>query len=107
MTFHPGKCQVLHITKRKKQEHHTYAIHGTDLKSAESAKYLGVEISSDLSFDKHIDNITKKGLKTLGFLRRNLYPCSKQIKDMAYKTLVRPILEYSSTVWDPHVMILH
>ena len=104
MTFHPGKCQVLHITKRKKQEHHTYAIHGTDLKSAESAKYLGVEISSDLSFDKHIDNITKKGLKTLGFLRRNLpgRSCSRETKTTCYNALVRPVMEYASCIWDPH-----
>lgn len=106
MTFHPGKCQVLHISKRKKkdQNRHTYAIHGTDLKPVESAKYLGVEISSDLSFDRHIDSITRKGMKTLGFLRRNLpgRSCSKEIKTACYNTLVRPIVEYASCVWDPH-----
>ena len=36
------------------------------------------------------------------FLRRNLSMCSKEAKSKAYKTLVRPQLEYSSAVWDPH-----
>ena len=106
MKFHPGKCQVLHVSKRKKkdQHSHTYTIHGTDLKPAESAKYLGVEISNDLSFDRHIENITKKGMKTLGFLRRNLpgKSCSRETKTACYNTLVRPIVEYASCVWDPH-----
>ena len=51
-------------------------------------------------------NITAKANRSLGFLRRNLYACTKEIKNMAYKTLVRPILEYSSTVWDPHTQTL-
>ena len=39
--------------------------------------------------------------KTLGFLRRNLYSCSKKVKETAYKGLVCPVLEYGSSVWDP------
>ena len=44
----------------------------------------------------------KKANKTLGFLRRNLKIGSQKVKDMAYKTFVRPILEYACTVWDPY-----
>ena len=40
--------------------------------------------------------------RTLGFLRRNLYSCPKDVKDAAFKTLVRPLLEYGSSVWDPY-----
>ena len=39
---------------------------------------------------------------TAAFLRRNLSPCSVSIKDKCYKTIVRPRLEYSSTVWSSH-----
>ena len=28
--------------------------------------------------------------------------CFRRIKERCYKALVRPISEYSSTVWDPH-----
>jgi hypothetical protein len=37
----------------------------------------------------------------LAFLRRNLNKCSKEVKEKAYTTLVRPNLEYGSSVWDP------
>ena len=33
---------------------------------------------------------------------RNLKRSGKGVKERAYKTLVRPIVEYGSSVWDPH-----
>ena len=42
-----------------------------------------------------------KGNQTLGVLKRNLRHCPRSIKDMAYKTILRPKLEYASAVWDP------
>ena len=34
-------------------------------------------------------------------LRRNLYVCPQEVKEAAYKGLVRPVPEYSGSVWDP------
>ena len=39
--------------------------------------------------------------RILDFLRRNLYVCPHEVKEAAYKGLVRPVLEYSGSVWDP------
>ena len=102
MSFNPQKCQVLKITKRKTPIETSYTLHGTTLESVDSAKYLGVTISNDLTWNKHIDNITNKANQTLGFLRRNLKVRSEQIKSTAYKTLVRPQLEYCSPTWAPY-----
>ena len=44
---------------------------------------------------QHINNVTSKATKTLGFLRRNLTLA-------AYKALVRPQLEYAAPIWNPH-----
>ena len=38
----------------------------------------------------------------LGFIRRNIKTNNRTIKTNAYFTLVRPHLEYCSTVWNPH-----
>ena len=35
-------------------------------------------------------------------LKRNLKQASTTIKSQAYKTIVRPQLEYASAIWDPH-----
>ena len=68
-----------------------------------SARYLGVTITDKVNWSQHIDSITNKAAnRTLSFLRRNLKISSISIKEQAYKTLVRPLVEYASPVWDPH-----
>ena len=64
--------------------------------------FLGVTITNDLKWNTHITNVCTKANRTLGFLRRNLYSCPPDVKEAAYKGLVRPVLEYGSSVWDPH-----
>ncbi|KAL8591597.1 hypothetical protein ACOMHN_030483 [Nucella lapillus] len=46
--------------------------------------------------------VAAKGNRTVGFLRRNLKDCTTEVRKATYTTMVRPTLEYASTVWDPH-----
>ena len=101
MEFHPEKCQVLNITKRHNPVNFTYTIHGHPLEAVQSAKYLGVELTNNLSWNKHLETTTMKGKRSLGFLRRNLGTCPPEIKARCYNTFVRPIAEYASCVWSP------
>ena len=55
-----------------------------------------------MKWDQHINSITSKSDQSLGFLSRNLKINAPKVKEHAYKVIVRPKLEYSSTVWDPH-----
>ena len=75
---------------------------GQPITSVTQHKYLGVELDSKLTWNEHISAITGKPNSSLGFLRRNLYNCSEQIKTKAYYSLVRPNLEYACSVWDSH-----
>ena len=102
MEFHPGKCNVLTISKKANPVKYQYNLHGHILESVNIAKYLGCQITADLRWSDHINNICGKANRTLGFLRRNLNVGSTSVKENAYKTLVRPTLEYASTVWDPY-----
>ena len=101
MSFHPDKCTTLPVTRKTTPFTSEYHLHGQILKTVESAKYLGVTIQKNLSWDKHINNVCVKANKTLGFLRRNLKISAIKLKETAYKTYVRPILEYAATVWNP------
>ena len=103
MKFHPDKCMVIRISTNRKQILKTnYRIHGHTLEVVDSSKYLGVTIGENLAWKKHIDNTVNKANRNLGFIRRNLGDCTAAVKAAAYSMLVRLVLEYSSTVWDPH-----
>ena len=102
MVFHPDKCNVLSITWNKTPIKYSYTLHGHQLEHADKAKYLGVTIQSDLKWDSHINSITTKASKTLGFFRRNINISSTTVKEQAYKSLVRSSLEYACSVWDPY-----
>ena len=102
MEFNPGKCQVIHITRSKSQVKSRYFMHNQELESVDAAKYLGVTISKDLSWNTHINNITSTANKTLGFVKRNVVTKNKDIKTMAYNSLVRPQVEHASAVWSPY-----
>ena len=73
-------------------------MHNQELESVDAAKYLGVTISKDLSWNTHINNITSTANKTLGFVKGNVATKNKDIKTMAYNSLVRPQVEYASAV---------
>ena len=99
MSFNADKCEVLRITNKRRPIFSDYYIHNQKLAIKTDAKYLGVTISSDLSWAKHTDNIVKKANSTMAFLRRNIRSAPQSAKDKAYKTYVRPTLEYASTTW--------
>ena len=40
-----------------------------------------------------------------GLLRRNLNIGSRKVKERDYKAIIRLILEYASSVWDPNTKI--
>ena len=107
MALHPDKCNVLSITRNKTPIKYSYTLRGHQLEHADKAKYLGVTIQSNLTWDSHINSISTKANKTLGFLHRNINISSTTVKERAYKSLVRFSLEYACSVWDPYTKISH
>ena len=105
MHFNPSKCVTISINPSKKHEavSTSYTLHNQVLETVGASKYLGVTISNDLSWSRHVDDITAKANRTVGFLRRNLGSCPTNTKAAAYTAMARPILEYSSAAWNPHL----
>ena len=105
MKFNPKKCFAMHITHKKAPRVTTYKMGDSDLQALEDHTYLGVSINNKLSWNNHINKTVTKANKTLGLLRRNFHHCQQSVKATAYKTLVRPQLEYCSTIWDPYQQV--
>ena len=85
--------------------HASYNLGDSTLEKIINHTYLGVELNNKLSWASHIQKATSKANCILSLLRRNLYSCSSKVKERAYKTLVRPRLEYCSAIWDPPTKI--
>ena len=106
MEFHPKKCEVVSITRKRSPIIFPYTLHGHQLEHVPVIKYLGMSIANDFRWDHHINNLITKANRTLGFLRRNLNVSNPTIKEQAYFSLIRSVMEYGSTVWNPHTETL-
>ena len=81
-------------TMRKDQEE-------LPIEKVESEKDLGVIIDNKLTFTKHINSKIKIANRNLGLIFRTFTCIDKEIFLNLFKSLVRPHLEYASTVWCP------
>ena len=75
MEFHPDKCQVLRVTNKKSANIITYdyILHGQTLSVVSEVKYLGLTLSDDLKWDKHIGKAISKANSTMAVLRQNVF----------------------------------
>jgi len=104
MALNVGKCKVISLTRRSERNKicHSYEINDEEIKRCSVVNDLGVHIDEKLNMNEHINIMATKARRTLGFVKR----LSKQINSPyttknLYIALVRPILEYCSTVWTP------
>ena len=94
----------MRVTRHQRHKHilFDYSLHNQTLENIQSAKYLGITITDNMDWGQNISEISLKATKTLGFLRRNLTFAPKSTKEVAYKTLIRPKLEYAAPIWSPY-----
>ena len=108
LSINPAKCKYMVVTRKRFSLVQTFPpilIESTPIDQVSEMKYLGVTITSDLSWSKHISKISSKARKVAGLVYRKFY---KHLATPAllklYLSTVRPILEYCSSVWDPHLI---
>ena len=100
VTSETGQCQLQQDLDKLafRDSSRLLLSHNHQLQNVTSAKYIGVQISSDLRWDSHIAETTSRANRTLGFVRRNLRICSRKAKLAAYKAQFTPLHEYASPV---------
>ena len=72
---------------------------GKVLKRAAHTKSLGIVIDEYLSWDKHIDYISKKLKRIIGVIKRVCPVTPKESLVTLYRTLVEPYLRYGNSIW--------
>ena len=101
MKFNVAKCLSMSVTRHlpENQIQFEFSLHQQKLEHVQSATDLGITITDNLDWGQHVSEISCKATKTMGFLRRNLALAPRHTKEVAYKTLVLPQLEYAAPIW--------
>lgn len=102
MQLNEEKTVYMQITKKKHRCKFPYNLPTHHLVEVNEYKYLGVTITNNLSWNSHISNVCAASFRKLCILRHKLKQAPPETKLHAYKSLIRPKLEYACTVWDPH-----
>ena len=115
--------------KRKHTRIPTILLEDVPLEHVDTFKYLGVTLSSDLSWTPHIESVCTLNPSKCKFMRVSrkrkhtripipgnswVYYTGASIIQLdpntlleLYTTQIRPHLEYAATVWDPYSRISH
>ena len=97
-----NKCNVFHIGH--KNENLNYSLSNGTLKHVNEIKDLGVWFTSDLKVALHCSNIVKTARQRAAMIRRCFVSGDTKTLLWAFKVFVRPLLEYASPVWSPHLV---
>jgi len=69
------------------------------VKNVNVTKYLGVNVDSNLKFDKHIHEVIKNITCKLSWLGRLQHVVPRNILELTYRTYIIPLFDYACTVW--------
>ena len=100
LNFHPSKCQVITMSRRRNPVIFDYNMDGTSLSKIDTMKDLGVDISSKLVWDTHVNRVVKKCNRKMGMIMRTVgFNAPVKVTKTLYSSLIRSDLEYGSCLW--------
>jgi hypothetical protein len=102
MELNVKKSQLVRFTKKQSRIMFEYKLAGEVVGEGKYCKYLGVTIGRDLSWAGQVGQVVGRAYRALYMVMRALKGCEKEVKEMAYISMVRPHLDYCSAVWDPY-----
>ncbi|CAI6370620.1 unnamed protein product [Macrosiphum euphorbiae] len=101
-----NKCNSISFFRTKSPLNIAYYSYNYLLPKVDSIEDLGVIFSSSLSFTAHIQSITIKASRSLGFIIRNTRDFNNIVSlKILYFSLVRSIPEYCSILWNPYQLV--
>ena len=79
-----------------------YKCNGQPIVAKETVRDLGVHMSEDLTFSKHIEVIVENGRRQSGWVLRTFRTRDRACMLTLWKALIRPKLDYCCQLWSPH-----
>jgi dsDNA-binding SOS-regulon protein len=102
MKINPNKSKALSFTRAQVKDLLNCTLRDQKIPEDNCCKCLGIIICSDLSWTNQVNYTVQKAWRALHFVMRVLKKGNNNMKSIAYKSLVRPILEYGAACWDPY-----
>ncbi|KAK0416705.1 hypothetical protein QR680_012640 [Steinernema hermaphroditum] len=93
-----SKCFCLHIGRRNAKR--AYSINGDVIPTTKAVRDLGLQMDPKLNFSAHVDSIILSAHRKCYLLMKTLRSTSLRVYVTAYKSYIRPILEYATECWN-------
>lgn len=100
INFNPVKTEYMLISNIFHEYDLQLLYDNTPLNFVETHKHLGIHLSANNKWTKHIDSVIDSASKQVSYLRKLKYKVSKNTLEKLYCTYIRPLLEYGSEIWD-------
>ena len=105
LNFNSSKCAVLRFERRYVNWNavaplYHYHLDSSDITIADCHKDLGILVDKSLKFHAHIRSIVNKAAGLVNNFLRSTRCRSSEFMLAIYKTHIRPLLEFGSTVWN-------
>ena len=96
------KCFLLHMGHNNPQIQ--YFLDNVPLPVQSDCRDLGITVCSDMNFSKYCKEQTTKAFRVTNIIFRCFHTNDKKALVTAFKSYVRPLLEYCTQVWSPHLL---
>jgi hypothetical protein len=100
VSFSPPKTNELLISNKAPRAHPPLFLNNQQIARVKHHKHLGVYLSDNLSWKKHVEETAKKANRCLGILRPLKFILDRASLETLYNSFIRPILEYADILWE-------
>ncbi len=101
ITINPSKTVSMLFSKKSNPDRNFIVKLDNDIiKLSNEHKHLGLWLSSNVSWKKHIKECACKARQRLGCLQSHKYRLNRKSIEQCYLSFVRPIMEYGSVIFD-------
>ena len=98
--FNPNKTEAILFTLKRNVSYPELVFNNTPVNFVEHHKHLGLTLSHDGKWHEHIQSISSSASKVLGMMRKIKFSLNRKSLNQIYLSILRPLLEYASIVWD-------
>ena len=98
----PNKCETIHLGFNNMMRN--YEINNVIVPTTRRCRDLGIKVSDDAKFSQHCTETVR-----VAYFRLKQFRLAFSCKDVdfqlhMYVTYIRPLLEYNTPVWSPHLL---